>query len=161
MFTINKVGRINRDDDTLKQVRIFALLMISIFICFFIVSAILEGYKERKIYSNIYDSDNEFVRTIDCAPIIDKQGVLKEYEISFEIKAEKEGPVFVLFENGNGSKYSFLEMVYATTNYEKHVLKISPILANDDYIESYLAFYGEYGTGVNPTVRYLEFKVCN
>ena len=151
-------GRLRRE---ITHVVICILLMTLIWGTFYVVNEGIADNKEREISERVYYSGNEFVRTIDCATIIDENGLDKAYEVSFEIMTDLTGNVQVLFQNGTGAKYAFLECVRSTTEYKKYTLIIYPTLSDENVDEAFLAFYGEYGTGVIPSIRNVKFDVCN
>ena len=138
-----------------------ALEKIIIFV--FLLSLLFVGYyfavKAMVLYKT-YSSSNEFVQTIDCAEIFDKNPN-GSFWITFEIRASKEGTVQVYQQNGNGARYEFYEVVNVTQEYQEFRIKVSPVLVDPDRKSSYLAFYGEYGTGVIPKVRNISITACD
>ncbi|CQR25867.1 prophage LambdaSa2, PblB [Streptococcus varani] len=110
--------------------------------------------------TTIHQSSNEFLRTpYDLAPIFDKQGLM-EYTLSFDFKSPKAGSVHVYMQNGSGAKYAFKKhhTIDATTDWQRYHLTVDPKLVREDLAESYLAFYGTYGTGVIPHVRKVKLE---
>lgn len=107
----------------------------------------------------MYSTTDEFLKTIDCAEIFDANPG-KDILISFEIKAKKEGEVLVYQQNGGTARYSFYEYVNVTKEYQTYDIIINPILVNEEVPEAFLTFYGEYGSGVIPTVRNISIQVC-
>lgn len=143
----------------LKHILIFCSLMCVILLGFFVTKILIENVKERERWSKEYISDTEFLRTVDCAPIIDKHGVGIDYEVSFDIKTNIPGEVIVYFLDGVNTKYQYEVSIESTTEYVRHTIKMVPQISNPNMQNAYLAFYGYYGSGVKPSVRNLSFRV--
>ena len=124
---------------------------------FFIVINIYFNLKSGS-GSGPYYTINEFLKTIDIAPIIDSNPG-KNLLLSFDVKARKKGDVTVYLQNGVSSKYSFTETVKADVDYCHYELEVTPVLNNTDESEAYLSFYGGYGTNVIPTVKSINVTV--
>lgn len=105
-----------------------------------------------------YTSSIEFVPTIDCAEIFNKNPG-KAFEITFDIRSEKPGKVLVYQQNGSSARYSFYEYVDVTEEYQTMQIVVEPILADENEEKSILAFYGEYGTGIIPEVKNISINV--
>lgn len=118
-----------------------------------------QGYLKSPV---TFVGSNEFLRTIDLAPLIDKYGLVK-YQLSFDISSANiatKNTVNVYMQNGSGSKYSFSVHVPVTTATQHQVLTFTPTLNNASQTQSYLAFYGNYGTGNVPTVSNIEIQLA-
>nr|WP_238141026.1 gp58-like family protein [Streptococcus suis] len=108
-------------------------------------------------YTEIFNSEQshaEFLRTpYDLAPVFDKYGLV-EYTLSFDLKAPKTGQIVVYQQNGSGSKYSGLwKSLTVTTEWQRFHVTFTPTEGTMSLANSYLAFYGTYGTGVKPIIR--------
>lgn len=106
-----------------------------------------------------YKMRREYVKTpYDFAPIFDKYGIDDKYSLSFELKSEVSGPVLVYMQNGSNQRYWFSENVNATTEFKKFSISISPRLHQPHIKESFLSFYGTYGSGRVPTARNVKLE---
>ncbi|HEL1992956.1 TPA: hypothetical protein TY276_002187, partial [Streptococcus suis] len=108
-------------------------------------------------YTEIFNSEQshaEFLRTpYDLAPVFDKYGLI-EYTLSFDLRASQTGQVAVYQQNGSGSKYSGLRKnLTVTTEWQRFHVTFTPTEGTVSLANSYLAFYGTYGTGVKPIIR--------
>ncbi|RRN51735.1 hypothetical protein EI220_04155 [Streptococcus suis] len=108
-------------------------------------------------YTEIFNSEQshaEFLRTpYDLAPVFDKYGLI-EYTLSFDLRASQTGQVAVYQQNGSGSKYSGLwKNLTVTTEWQRFHVTFTPTEGTVSLANSYLAFYGTYGTGVKPIIR--------
>ncbi|MDG4521200.1 gp58-like family protein [Streptococcus suis] len=108
-------------------------------------------------YTEIFNSEQshaEFLRTpYDLAPVFDKHGLI-EYTLSFDLRASQTGQVAVYQQNGSGSKYSGLwKSLTVTTEWQRFHVTFTPTEGTMSLANSYLAFYGTYGTGVKPIIR--------
>ncbi|NQO19304.1 hypothetical protein HO979_05035 [Streptococcus suis] len=108
-------------------------------------------------YTEIFNSEQshaEFLRTpYDLAPVFDKYGLI-EYTLSFDLRASQTGQVAVYQQNGSGSKYSGLwKKLTVTTEWQRFHVTFTPTEGTVSLANSYLAFYGTYGTGVKPIIR--------
>ncbi|MGQ7474823.1 phage tail spike protein [Streptococcus suis] len=108
-------------------------------------------------YTEIFNSEQshaEFLRTpYDLAPVFDKYGLI-EYTLSFDLRASQAGQVAVYQQNGSGSKYSGLwKSLTVTTEWQRFHVTFTPTEGTVSLANSYLAFYGTYGTGVKPIIR--------
>lgn len=108
-------------------------------------------------YTEIFNSEQshaEFLRTpYDLAPVFDKYGLI-EYTLSFDLRASQAGQVVVYQQNGSGSKYSGLwKPLTVTTEWQRFHVTFTPTEGTMSLANSYLAFYGTYGTGVKPIIR--------
>ncbi|HFI0165176.1 TPA: phage tail spike protein [Streptococcus suis] len=108
-------------------------------------------------YTEIFNSEQshaEFLRTpYDLAPVFDKYGLI-EYTLSFDLRASQTGQVAVYQQNGSGSKYSGLwKNLTVTTEWQRFHVTFTPTEGTMSLANSYLAFYGTYGTGVKPIIR--------
>lgn len=132
---------------------------------FFWVSSILLGLIIFLIVINIwidkrniekygdFFSENEFLRTIDCAPIFDSNPSGTRYKISFDLRTKTPGEMIIYQQNGNDHRYWWKPCsIKTTTDFVHYEIIIDPVLTNDEVKEAYLSFYGEYGSGVIPVV---------
>ncbi|WP_314742710.1 gp58-like family protein [Streptococcus suis] len=108
-------------------------------------------------YTEIFNSEQshaEFLRTpYDLAPVFDKYGLI-EYTLSFDLRASQAGQVVVYQQNGSGSKYSGLwKSLTVTTEWQRFHVTFTPTEGTMSLANSYLAFYGTYGTEVKPIIR--------
>lgn len=119
----------------------------------------LVGYRlETVIYSeNEYNTQNEFLKTVDLAKVFDENPNAR-YQISFSIRTEKPGKIYVYSQNGSGSRYEFSSYIDTTETFSRHSITVIPNLVQPELMESYLAFYGEYGSGIIPSVREIEVQ---
>lgn len=99
-----------------------------------------------------FRTKNEFLRTIDCAELFDAYPG-HAFEVKFEICAEKSGEILVYQQNGSDYRYTFAQRIDVTEEYKEFSLIVEPVLVDETIESSYLAFYGQYGSGVIPTVR--------
>ena len=56
-------------------------------------------------------------------------------------------------QNGEDCRYAFSQVIDVTEEYKEFCLVVDPVLVDETVDNSYLAFYGEYGSGIIPTVR--------
>lgn len=106
-------------------------------------------------------SRSEFLKTtFDLAPFFNDNGLV-EVTLSFDAYAPTAGNVQVYCQNGSGSRYSFTKLVNVTTNWKRYSVTFTPVGPNEDFVESYLAFYGTYDSGVIPHVRKLKLEIGN
>lgn len=103
-------------------------------------------------------ANSEFCQHGDLAPIFDKYGLV-EYTISFDIKAQVAGLVNVYSQNGAGARYGFSSNLNLTTSYVRRSITVTPALINSSIVESMLAFYGTYGTGVKPSIKNVKVEL--
>jgi len=113
----------------------------------------ISGYMDR-----YFRTETEFLRTIDCAPLFDSYPS-HSFELEFEIRTEKPGEVLVYQMNSSKHRYSFSQKIETTEEFKKISLIVEPILTDEEESESYLSFYGLYGSGVIPTVRNISIRV--
>ncbi|HEL1657920.1 TPA: hypothetical protein TXN45_001723 [Streptococcus suis] len=115
---------------------------------------LLRGTDEHAEIFNSEQSHAEFLRTpYDLAEVFDKYGLV-EYTLSFDLKAPKTGQIVVYQQNGSGSKYSGLwKSLTVTTEWQRFHVTFTPTEGTMSLANSYLAFYGTYGTGVKPIIR--------
>ncbi len=142
-----------------RELLVFLVSMILVLAMYFLARYAVIEYKDYKNHQVGFTSDNEFVNTINCAPEIDKYGVDRTYVIEFELKTAIPGQIYVHFQNGSDTRYGILQTIDSTTEYQKFSLEVIPEIVDLDVADAYLAFYGEYGTGVIPTVRRVSFRV--
>ncbi|HEP1815240.1 TPA: phage tail protein [Streptococcus suis] len=119
---------------------------------------LLTGTDEETVYISKYPAAMEFLRTpYDLAKVFDKHGLVT-YTLSFDLKADKDGAVRVYMQNGSGSRYGGLHAdIGVTTEWKRYHVTFTPTEGNMELSESFLAFYGVYGTGVVPHAR--KFKL--
>ncbi|WNF68979.1 gp58-like family protein [Streptococcus suis] len=113
-------------------------------------------------YTEIFNSEQshaEFLPTpYDLAPVFDKYGLI-EYTLSFDLRASQTGQVAVYQQNGSGSKYSGLwKNLTVTTEWQRFHVTFTPTEGTMSLANSYLAFYGTYGTGVKPIIRRVKIE---
>ncbi|MGQ7563947.1 phage tail spike protein [Streptococcus suis] len=123
---------------------------------------LLLGTNESSEIFNSAQSNAEFLKTpYDLAPIFDKYGLI-EYTLSFDLRATKAGTVRVYQQNGSGSKYNGLNFfAQATTEWKRFEVTFTPTAGMMNLVNSYLAFYGIYGTGITPYVRRVKLEKGN
>ncbi|HFU4198398.1 TPA: hypothetical protein ACGO8W_000660 [Streptococcus suis] len=119
---------------------------------------LLTGTDEETVYISKDPAAMEFLRTpYDLAKVFDKHGLVT-YTLSFDLKADKDGAVHVYMQNGSGSRYGGLHAdIGVTTEWKRYHVTFTPTEGNMELSESFLAFYGVYGTGVVPHAR--KFKL--
>lgn len=119
---------------------------------------LLTGTDEETVYISKDPAAMEFLRTpYDLAKVFDKHGLVT-YTLSFDLKADKDGAVHVYMQNGSGSRYGGLHAdIDVTTEWKRYHVTFTPTEGNMELSESFLAFYGVYGTGVVPYAR--KFKL--
>jgi hypothetical protein len=115
---------------------------------------------EAEQYANTATKAEFLKTTFDLAPIFDEHGLI-EYTLSFEGYSETPGSVQVYSQNGSGSRYSFSKHVDMTTEWARYSITITPTGPDESHIESYLAFYGTYNTGIIPHVRKVKLEKGN
>lgn len=156
---INMILRHYIFDNVKGQVILCISLTILVFFSYIFAKDYIEEMRAVERFNTEYCSENEFLKTIDCAPIIAQYGVEEKYRIEFELKTEIPGNVIVYFQNGSTSKYKISKEVNATTEFQKYVLEVEPELGDMNEKAAHLAFYGGYDSGVIPTVRRIKFEV--
>lgn len=115
---------------------------------------------EQEQYNNA-STQAEFLKTtFDLAPFFDANGLV-EVTLSFDAYAPKDGRVQIYCQNGSGARYSFSKFVNITTGWRRYCVTFTPTGPNEQFVESYLAFYGVYGSGVIPHVRKLKLEKGN
>ncbi|HEM4287492.1 TPA: hypothetical protein U1X33_001226 [Streptococcus suis] len=119
---------------------------------------LLTDTDEETVYISKDPAAMEFLRTpYDLAKVFDKHGLVT-YTLSFDLKADKDGAVHVYMQNGSGSRYGGLHAdIGVTTEWKRYHVTFTPTEGNMELSESFLAFYGVYGTGVVPYAR--KFKL--
>lgn len=128
--------------------------MISIFI---IINSIINYDRKEKYGECDFYSYDEFLRTIDCADIFNSNPAGTKYKVSFDLKTQKPGSLIIYQQNGENYRYTWSPYPVITTSqeYEHYEVEIEPILINAYVENAYLSFYGEYGTGVIPSIKNL------
>jgi len=133
---------------------VYKIIAILIIISVFIVVNLMINYKRNQFYGD-YGSKNEFVKTIDCSDIFDKnQG--SGFLLRFDAKSERPGVVKVYLQNGDSTRYYFEEKIDLKDTYQTYELEVHPELVDASVKESYLSFFGGYGSGVITNVKNLE-----
>ena len=95
---------------------------------------------------------NEWTRTTyDLASLIDQRGTGK-YMIYFDAYSPVPGASWVYMQNGSDSKYKMQGEVQLTKSWKRYYC-ILDVTKGENVANSYLAFYGEYGTGRYVHVR--------
>lgn len=109
-----------------------------------------------------FTSLNEFMQYVDLAPIIDTYGI-RQYQLDFDIKSANIGTnsnAMVYQQNGSGARYTGPSVnVPVTTDWVRRSLKFTPVSSNTSLTNSWLAFYGTYGTGNILSVSNVVFTV--
>ncbi|HFU3705125.1 TPA: phage tail spike protein [Streptococcus suis] len=120
---------------------------------------LLTDTDEETVYISKDPAAMEFLRTpYDLAKVFDKHG-LATYTLSFDLKADKDGAVHVYMQNGSGSRYGGLHAdIGVTTEWKRYHVTFTPTEGNMELSESFLAFYGVYGTGVVPYARKFQLE---
>lgn len=138
----------------LKRVLLCICLMAVELLIYFGISRYITIVKAEQAAeeARYFKADREFLRTIDCANLFDAYPGYS-FELKFEICAEKAGKIVVYQQNGADRRYAFGEVIDVTNEYKEFCLVVEPELVDETVKSSYLAFYGEYGSGVIPTVR--------
>lgn len=139
-----------------RRIVLFRIIVLCGTIAVFILINLLIVGKRNASYGEFY-SENEFVKTIDCAPYFDENPTAV-YNLYFEARGEKAGEVRVYLQNGDGAKYYFSEYIVVEDSYKEYSIEIKPELIDESIQEAYLAFYGGYGSGIVPRVRNIEIK---
>lgn len=105
---------------------------------------------------------NEFLRTTDLAPYIDTYGLVK-YQLDFDIKSaniSQKNTAAVYMQNGSGARYSFYKTIDVTKDFVHYSVTFTPASSNSSLVNSYLAFYGTYGTGNVLSVENVELQLA-
>ncbi|MHC3670385.1 phage tail spike protein [Streptococcus suis] len=120
---------------------------------------LLTDTDEETVYISKDPAAMEFLRTpYDLAKVFDRYG-LATYTLSFDLKADKAGAVRVYMQNGSGSRYGGLHAdIGVTTEWKRYHVTFTPTEGNMELSESFLAFYGVYGTGVVPYARKFQLE---
>ncbi|WP_238140985.1 phage tail spike protein [Streptococcus suis] len=120
---------------------------------------LLTGTDEETVYISKDPAAMEFLRTpYDLAKVFDKHGLVT-YTLSFDLKADKDGAVHVYMQNGSGSRYGGLHAdIGVTTEWKRYHVTFTPTEGSMELSESFLAFYGVYGTGVVPYARKFQLE---
>lgn len=112
----------------------------------------------------VYAGNNEFINTIDVAPIFDKYG-LRKYRLEFDIKSadtSSKNVVNVYQQNGSSARYAGPNTyVTVTTTWTHQVIDFAPTLNSSLTAQSMLAFYGTYGTGNIPSIQNIRLYALN
>lgn len=118
---------------------------------------LLIGSSETYIYQGL----NEFLRTVDLAPAIDKYGLV-QYTLSFDAKVAVAGNVQVYMQNGAGSRYAgLMAKIDMTTDWKRYSITFTPTNSNLSLTQSFLALFGTYGTGVIPNIKRIKVEQGN
>ena len=120
------------------------------------------------VYSSLITSSSteqvgsiEFLRTShDLAPVIDTHGTGK-YVVEFDFKSDVAGQMQAYMQNGSGSKYKMKQSFNATTEWQRYSFIVDVSNSDLSLTNSYLAFYGTYGSGRIPHVRNVVFAKCD
>ncbi len=111
----------------------------------------------------VYTGNNEFLNTVDLAPMFDKYGIRK-YHLEFDIMSANvstNSQVNVYQQNGSSAKYSGPSVnIPVTTSWTHKSLDFTPGL-NGGATQSMLAFYGTYGSGNIPSVQNIVLTIAN
>jgi len=119
---------------------------------------LLTGTDEETVYVSKDPNAMEFLRTpYDLAKVFDRYGLVT-YTLSFDLKATKDGAVHVYMQNGSGARYRGIHAdIGVSTEWKRYHVTFTPIEWIMELSESFLAFYGIYGTGIVPYAR--KFKL--
>lgn len=118
---------------------------------------LLIGSSETYIYQGL----NEFLRTVDLAPAIDKYGLV-QYTLSFDAKVAVAGNVQVYMQNSAGSRYAgLMAKIDMTTDWKRYSITFTPTNSNLSLTQSFLALFGTYGTGVIPNIKRIKVEQGN
>lgn len=122
-----------------------------------------------KVYISLKEDKPEFVNSPDwdIAPSLDKYGTSDiSYELSFEIKGTKSGKKGKAYcQNGTGAKYGIDkpdEVVYFQTYLNWQRVTFTDLqfkLVDDTLPQSLLAFYADYGTDNQLSVKNVELRL--
>lgn len=115
---------------------------------------------EKEQFTNAATHAEFLKTTFDLAPFFDSNGLI-EVTLSFDAYAENPGRVMIYSQNGSGARYSFTKYVYLTTEWARYSITFTPDLANSNIVQSYLAFYGVYDSGVIPHIRKAKMEKGN
>lgn len=137
-----------------KKILIFVVLIMMELIIY----GCVDKYIKYEKWNRSYTTQNEFLKTIDCAELFDANPN-RSFLITFEIRAKEDGNIMVYQQNGSGARYEFYESIEVTQEYQKFQIIVTPMVKDLEKTESYLAFYGQYGSGVIPEVRRLTIEV--
>ena len=140
--------------------KLFFVSFISIILIgIFVVVNIWLDKRNEDVYGD-YQSENEFLRTIDCASLFDANPTGTRYKVSFDIKTKAPGKMIIYQQNGSDFRYSWdpYPTIETTTEYTHYEIEIKPILVNSDVSEAFLSFYGTYGSGVIPTIKNIRIE---
>lgn len=118
--------------------------------------------------NEVISNNSEFIRYTNIAPIFDTYGYGNDitYSLSLDLKSSNinnNNKMTVYMQNGSGSKYSFVyASVPVTTSYQRFSFNnIHAVLSNTGLTESWLAFYGTYGTGNYPSIKNVQIEIKN
>ena len=139
-----------------KKTLIFSILLILEVTLYCVIIHAINEYREKRVYT----SGNEYVQTIDCAPIFDKYPNA-QFKITFDIRTSIPGNILVYQQNHDSSKYMFSEVINVTQEFQTFELIVRPKLYDKRENMSYLSFYGEYGSGVIPEVKNINIEIYN
>lgn len=120
----------------------------------------LEGFEFKLVFEKreVFKGANEFLQTIDIAPLIDKYGLIP-YRISFEARSAVPGELLMYQQNGSTARYAFQNYFDTTTAYKRYSLVVIPTEKDLSVQKSILAFYGKHGTGIIPEVKNIVIEV--
>lgn len=150
-----------KDKKQLKRGLICVGIIAMELLIYFGISRYIAGIKaeEARLEASTYRTQNEFLKTVDCAPIFDIYPE-QSFKVTFEICSTKVGEVQMYQQNGTKARYYFEPIVISVTeDFTEVCLTVNPELKDENEKESFLAFYGEYGSGIIPTVRDIDIEV--
>ena len=111
-------NRKNLTNSIRGQLTIFIILMSIVVSSYVLAIKYRENRKAEELYYHGYCSGGEYVRTIDCAPIIDKNGVDSKYKIEFEDK-QSNYLIYAPFTQPDDNKNYLANLTLADLAYEE------------------------------------------
>ena len=129
---------------------IVSIILVGIFV---VINAKLDE-KNKELYGD-YHSDENFLRTIDCADLFDSNPPGTRYRVSFDLKTEIPGNMIVYQQNGSTCRYTWNPnpTIETNTEYSHYEVEIEPVLVNEDVENAYLSFYGKFEPYAMPMIK--------
>jgi len=139
----------------MKRAGILLIVLIILVGIFIVINFQIDKNNIEK-YGDYY-SENEFLRTIDCAKLFDSNPAGTRYKVSFDLKTKTPGSMTIYQQNGTTCRYSWspYPTIETTTEYSHYEVEIEPVLVHEEVTEAYLSFYGTYESGVIPVIKNL------
>ncbi len=143
----------------MKKIVITIFILLSLIVIFIMINTWISDRNE-KMYGDYY-SENEFLRTIDCASIFDSNPFGTRYKVSFDLKTKVAGKMIVYQQNGHDCRYSWnpYPIIETSQEYTHFEIILEPFLVDENVKNAYLSFYGEYGSGVVPTIKNIKIEI--